>query len=85
VDDLATKQDLENMKREILEGVAELVRDSQTEILKAFFPFQESVSVRFRKIEADSSNLNVSLTERMGVLERRLHEIEKKLLLNPPA
>lgn len=79
---IALKQEL---KQEILDGVAELVRDSQTEILKAFFAFQESTGLRFRKLEADSSNLNTVLSQRMSVLERRLQEIERRLLMNPPA
>ena len=33
---------LAKLKTEILEGVQETVRDAQTEILKAFFPFQEA-------------------------------------------
>ncbi len=33
-----TRQDLEQLKQEILDGVQEIVRDSQTGILKAFFP-----------------------------------------------
>jgi hypothetical protein len=49
------EQGLKAQRREILEGVAEIVRDAQTEILKAFFPFQESTALRFRKLEADSS------------------------------
>lgn len=45
---------------QVLDKVAEIVRDSRTEILKAFYPFQESFSIRFRKLEADNSNLNYS-------------------------
>ena len=40
--------------RDLLDSVTELVRDAQTEILKAFFPFQETVNLRFRKLEADN-------------------------------
>jgi len=74
-------QALARLRQEILEGVQELVRDSQTEILKAFLPHQESTSLRFRHLEAT----NGSVMDRMAVLERRLQEIEKRLLLNPPA
>ena len=44
---------------QLLDKITEVVRDVQTEILKAFFPFQESVSIRFRKLETDNSNLNL--------------------------
>ncbi|HTP33398.1 MAG TPA: hypothetical protein VMJ75_14570 [Candidatus Acidoferrales bacterium] len=73
------------LKREILDGVQEVVRDSQTEILKAFLPFQEPTNIRFRALEAKVSNTDVGITERMAILERRLQEIEKRLLMNPPA
>ena len=78
------KQELRHELNEFMERITELVRDAQTEILKAFFPFQESVNVRFRKLEVDSTNTNLALSERMNFLERRLQEIEKKLLMHPP-
>ena len=79
------KQHLVAMEHRMLDRVQEMVRDAQTEILKAFFPFQDGTNIRLRKLEADNSNLNSGLWERMGVIERRLQEIEKKLMLNPPA
>lgn len=45
----------EEVKREILEGVQEIVRDSQTEILKAFFPHQEGTNLRMRQLENEDS------------------------------
>jgi hypothetical protein len=72
-------------KREIIDAVRELVRDAQTEILKAFFPHQEATNIRIRAVETNLSNVDTGLSERMAVMERRLLEIEKKLLLNPPA
>ena len=65
--------------------IIEAVRDAQTEILKAFLPFQETSNIRFRAVEAKLSNTDAGLSERMAVPERRPQEIEKKLLLNPPA
>jgi hypothetical protein len=56
----ATKKDLAEVKLEIGEKLSELedrlserIRDSQTEILKAFLPWQESVQTQFRKLEAN--------------------------------
>ena len=72
---------VQGSKREILEEVQEVVRDSQTEILKAFLPYQAGQDVRLRLMEVTGAGI----TERMAILERRLSEIEKKLLLNPPA
>lgn len=65
--------------------IVEAIRDSQTEILKAFLTFQETSNIRFRAVEAKLSNTDAGLSERMTILERRLQEIEKRLLLNPPA
>jgi hypothetical protein len=70
---------------EIRDSITEQIRDNQTEILKAFLPWQESVQTQFRKLEADMGNNVVSIQQRMNILERRLWEIEKRLLMNPPA
>ena len=43
-----TKAEMAAMKQQILDGVQEQIRDSQTEILKAFLPFQESSNLRLR-------------------------------------
>jgi hypothetical protein len=75
---------LAGQKQEILDAIQEYVRDAQTEILKAFLPYQEGQNIRLRAMEAKVSNVDTGITERMAVLERRLAEIEKKLLLNPP-
>jgi hypothetical protein len=66
---------------EMEDRITERIRDSQTEILKAFLPYQEGQNVRLRILE----NTDTGITERMAVLERRLQEIEKKLLMHPPA
>jgi hypothetical protein len=78
-------QAIEAAKTEILEKVAELVRDSQTELLKAFLSYQENNDLRVRTVEAKLSNVDTGLSQRVNNVERRLWEIEKKLLLNPPA
>jgi len=62
----------------------EQMRDMQTEILKGFLPYQEAQNVRMRNLEANTVNNDLALKMRMEVLERRLQQIEKKLLLNPP-
>jgi hypothetical protein len=90
--DAVTRQDLAELKREIvgavqtsqtyiLDQVQQMVRDAQTEILKAYLPSQEGHNIRFRTMDATDRGL----AERIEVLERRLQEIEKKLLMNPPA
>jgi cytidylate kinase len=70
---------------EMRDIVAEIVRDSQTKILRAFLTYQENNDLRLRTIEAKVANLDTGLSERVNNVERRLWEIEKRLLLNPPA
>lgn len=72
----------ERLAKKITESEAHLVermRDMQTELLRGFQAHSEGVTIRLRKIEADESNLNAALSQRMDVLERRLLEIEMKL------
>jgi len=71
--------------REAEERLSEQMCDMQTELLKAFLPWQEQIRLQFRELEANTGNTVVSMKQRMDILERRLGEIEKRLLLNPPA
>ena len=63
----------------------EKMRDMQTELLRAFGPFQEVVNLRIRTVEANTSNDSVAVKARLDIVERRLFQIEKKLLLDPPS
>jgi hypothetical protein len=76
-----TKKDL----REVEDRLSEQMRDMQTELLKAFLPWQDNVRIQFRELEANTGNSVQSVKLRMDTMERRLGEIEKRLLLNPPA
>jgi hypothetical protein len=48
------------------------MRDTHTEILRAFLPWQESWNTQFRKLETNMGNNVTSIERRMGILERRL-------------
>ena len=76
---------LENRLCEFERRLSEQLRDMQTELLKAFLPWQEQVRIQFRELEANTGNSVVAVKQRMDVMERRLGEIEKRLLMNPPA
>jgi hypothetical protein len=67
--------DLTSLEQRITEAFTEAVRDSETRLLKAFYGFTESVQARFKA--ADDSEAN--LKKRLGVIEERLLEVEKKL------
>ena len=85
----ATKQDITDLKAELKQDVVmvrsefqhgfddlkEAMRDIQTELLKAFYSFAESDQARLTQTERDSSGLK----ERIGILERRLTEVERKV------
>jgi vacuolar-type H+-ATPase subunit E/Vma4 len=79
------RTELKTELAEIRDAVQEQIRDSQTEILKAFLPYQERTNVRFRAFEAKVSNTEAELHARMEILEARLDQIETKLRLVPPA
>jgi len=60
------KAEMAEMKRELIDTTQEQVRDAQTEILKAFLPYQERTNVRFRAFEAKVSNTETELYARNG-------------------
>jgi hypothetical protein len=73
----ATKEDLLNLKDEIVETM----RDVQTEILTAFYGFSQTIQDRFKENDA----IEASFKRRLTTLESRLLEIEKRLNLPPAA
>ena len=74
----------DGMKQEILSGVQDLIRASQTEILRTFLEFHEGSHVRIRAIELKFNAHEVAVNERLSILERRLAEIEKRLMIELP-
>ena len=63
------------------ERLLERMRDMQTELLKAFLPYQEQARLRDAALEVRQA----ALEGRFNTVEGRLVEIEKRLFLNPPA
>src|SRR5437588_11042566 len=47
---------MQDLKQEIMERTQEAIRDSQTEMLKAFFVHQETSAIRMRATAAKLSN-----------------------------
>ncbi len=71
----ATKQDLAKVKEEL----AEAIHDAETRLLKAFYAYAEAAQKHFAGLDhADSS-----LRDRLGSLETRMIEIEKRLNMPP--
>jgi hypothetical protein len=73
----ATKGDLVELKDELLEAI----RDNQTEILKGFYGFIQTVQARFQ----EQDQTEASIKRRMTTLESRILEIEKRLNMPPNA
>ena len=73
----ATKGDLLDLKDEIREAI----RDSQTEVLKAFYNFAETNNKRIAQSEVNE----VALRSRVETLERRVMELEQRLNIPPAA
>jgi hypothetical protein len=77
----ATKADLAQLETRITETLTEAIRDSQTEILKAFYGFTETVQTRFKA----QDDTEAGLKKRLTVVEERLLEVEKRLNMPPAA
>lgn len=73
----ASRQDLTDLKN----GVVEVIRDSETKLLNAFYTFAESNQARLTANE----NETAALKQRIAILESRLTEVEKRLNLPPAA
>ena len=58
----------------------EAFRDSQTELLKAFHSFTESNRQRMSQVEANQA----SLITRVGTLEDRITDLERRIISHPP-
>src|ERR1017187_3247736 len=84
----AVAKDVAAVRRDLAaseERLSEQMRDMQTALLKACLPWQDQVRMQFRELEVNTGNSVSTVKERMNILERRLWEIEKRLLMNPPA
>ena len=62
------------------EQFTERLHDAETRLLKAFYQYQEHSDVRMRKMSADISNMDTASDLRLNNLERRVIEIERKIL-----
>ena len=90
-----TRSDLQEFKRELVSQIGEMMdtrfhqideqfterlHDTETRLLKAFYQYQEHSDVRMRKMSADISNMDTASDLRLNNLERRVIELERKLL-----
>jgi hypothetical protein len=71
----ATKGDLADQEARMVDRLTEAIRDAQTEVLKAFYGFAESNRQRVAQLEGNQG----AIITRIGVLEDRMLEIERKV------
>ncbi|HXP85956.1 MAG TPA: hypothetical protein VN841_14630 [Bryobacteraceae bacterium] len=87
-DSPATKHDLqqavEQLRSEMSHGYNDLVEritDSETRVLKAMYGIAESFQKRVVQLEESDA----TLVHRLGIVEERLLQVEKRLNLPPSA
>ncbi len=68
------------MEQRLKEYIDERTHDNETRLLRAFADYDRNAGIRFRKLEADHSNLDTSATLRLGELERRVNEITGQII-----
>jgi hypothetical protein len=69
------------MQTQIEEHTTGRTRDIETEVIRVFMEFQPRNESR----DGSLDKATAGLSERLGMVERRLFQIERKLLLEPPA
>ena len=85
LDGLNTKVDALDAKVDAGQALlVEQMRDIQTEILRGFGAWTEAQTLRLVKVETDHKTLDATATQRLAIVETRLLEIEKRLLMEPP-
>ena len=75
----ATKLDIAEIRTEMRameDRLIEAFRDSQTELLKAFYSFTESNRQRVAQLEGNQG----ALITRIGTLEDRMTELERRVI-----
>lgn len=78
------KEFVKDSQGEIIAHTEEFVRGAQTEILRGFLNFEQGREIRFSRLKAEVANLDSEVNGRVNNIEKRLMEIETKLILYPP-
>jgi predicted nucleic acid-binding Zn-ribbon protein len=76
----ATKADVAAVRSD-LEGVREQIRDTETKLLTAFYDFAKVNQQRLSELEGSDA----AIKRRIGSIEDRLLEVEKRLNMPPAA
>jgi hypothetical protein len=65
---------------EIKSYVREQVFDAETKLLRAFADYNSAATIRFRKLEADVSNIDAAGTQRLALVETKLTDLEIRMI-----
>jgi hypothetical protein len=71
----ATKADLAELETRIVDRLTELIRDTETRLLKAFHAYAEGQSSRLRELEFGRERT----LERLAAAESRILELERRV------
>jgi len=77
----ATKGDLTDAISNLRDELLEAIHDSQTEMLRAFYGFTQTIQARF----TEHDQADAAIKQRLSVVESRVLEIEKRLNIPPSA
>jgi hypothetical protein len=76
-------------KAKLREAVREALREGldarKAGIMSAFSAYHRNLNGCMTALEAKLENTDARLSGRVAIVERRLQELEKRFLLNPPA
>jgi predicted nucleic acid-binding Zn-ribbon protein len=77
------KQEIAMVRSEMqhsFDHLTETMRDGQTELLKAFYGYTQSNNERVQAAESEAA----SLKKRLGIVEARITDVERRLMTPPP-
>ncbi len=70
---------MDALEQRLLDRVGEMIRETETKLLQAFYSYADSNSKRVTQLETNDQGI----ITRMGTLENRILEIEKRLNMPP--
>jgi len=73
------RQEMRSSRQELRDELIEAMRDTETRLLQAFYGYAESNRKRVGQLDADTA----ILASRIGTLEDRLLQVEKRLNIPP--
>jgi uncharacterized protein YpuA (DUF1002 family) len=68
------------MTQMVHQVVNQVVHDTETKLLTAFFRWQENSNIKFQRLKADTGNATREIELRLENVEARLEEVEKRYL-----